>query len=157
MPSQSASIQSYFTPQPSPANSSPASKQSAESFSSSPRTITQQATSENAFVAGDGFTADEMTANAPDTVPLTGPFTPPHGVPYNEVKLSDLSPMERCIMFTGRIVNIYALPPANVVRRKPRAGEGCLRCTVSDGTGLVTVSRKSAASLGFSCWLPWLR
>lgn len=94
--------------------------------------------SDDVFIPGDGFTADEM-ASSPEALPLTGPFTPPHGIPYKEVKLSPLGPTDQSVTFIGRIVNIYAPK----LQRAPKSAKGCLRCTVSDGEDLVTVSSKT--------------
>ncbi|EKG15606.1 hypothetical protein MPH_07041 [Macrophomina phaseolina MS6] len=90
--------------------------------------------SNKTFIPGDGFTAREI-ANSPGTQPVTGPFTPLHGIPYQEVSLLNLSPTDFSVTFTGRIVNIYAA----IMRRAPKIAKGCLRCTVSDGEGAVTV------------------
>ncbi|KAK7718237.1 hypothetical protein SLS57_006113 [Botryosphaeria dothidea] len=151
MPSQSASIQSYFSPQPSPVKSRP-STQAASSSSSSHTATHSDATeatdmSDNVFIPGDGFTADEM-ASSPEALPLTGPFTPPHGIPYKEVKLSPLGPTDQSVTFIGRIVNIYAPK----LQRAPKSAKGCLRCTVSDGEDLVTDCHLTHSHVQIRLW-----
>lgn len=140
MPFQSASIQSYFSSQPSPSKSLPSCQ--ASSTNSHPEAAKSNDMSNKTFIPGDGFTAREI-ANSPGTQPVTGPFTPLHGIPYQEVSLLNLSPTDFSVTFTGRIVNIYAA----IMRRAPKIAKGCLRCTVSDGEGAVTVSRKQLSTV----------
>lgn len=166
MPSQSASIKSYFSPLPSPARSSQAHSNTdnsrAEPASQSNLTQNGQqceagpslSNTATTFIPGDGFTSTEMTTNAPSTgngtqLPsLTGPFTPPHGVPYKEVmSIKHLTPtsMSEGVRFTGRVLNVYSpsletTTATTALRRTPKGAVGYVKCTVGDGEGVIVVS-----------------
>lgn len=166
MPSQSASIKSYFSPLPSPARSSQADSNTDNSRAEpasqpNPTQHDQQreaglslANTATAFIPGDGFTSTEMTTNASSTgngtqlPPLTGPFTPPHGVPYKEVmsiKHLTSTSMGEGVRFTGRVLNVYSpsmetTTATTALRRAPKGAVGYVKCTVGDGEGVIVVS-----------------
>ncbi|KAB2576349.1 hypothetical protein DBV05_g4945 [Lasiodiplodia theobromae] len=165
MPSQSASIKSYFSPLPSPARSSQADSNTDNSRAEpasqpNPTQHDQQreaglslANTATAFIPGDGFTSTEMTTNASSTgngtqlPPLTGPFTPPHGVPYKEVmsiKHLTSTSMGEGVRFTGRVLNVYSpsmetTTATTALRRAPKGAVGYVKCTVGDGEGVIVV------------------
>ncbi|KAK8232145.1 hypothetical protein HDK77DRAFT_445889 [Phyllosticta capitalensis] len=137
MPSQSASIQSYFSPHPSSSPSKPLAS------SSPPAHLdpTSAAMASTDFVTGDGFSSSERSIISPKTTTATDytqPFVAPSTRPYQSVAISSLAPSSATITFVGRVVNIFHFANNN---QKPRAATGCLRFILRglDGTGLVTV------------------
>ncbi|OJD29748.1 nucleic acid-binding protein [Diplodia corticola] len=168
MPSQSASIQSYFPPLSSPVTSqlssqSPPEPRNSSNNASSSRATTaalhgkpmppdQPIAASPTFIPGDGFTPDELaTGTNNSTKPMSliaynNPFTPRHGVPYKEVSLRDLRPTvttNEGVCFTGRVLNVYSGPPAadmaTYPNKAPRGAAGCVKCTVGDGEGVAVV------------------
>ena len=109
-----ASIQAFFPPTP---QASPV-KTAASPASGAP--------------LGDGFTAEEVR-DALQPKPVE-PWHP--SIEYTECDIRDLNPGPRPVMFMGRVANIFDVSTSS---KSPRAAKGCLKLTVKDNTGAVTV------------------
>ncbi|KAK7516418.1 hypothetical protein IWZ03DRAFT_400023 [Phyllosticta citriasiana] len=149
MPSQSASIQSYFSPQPSSSSSSSPSRR--PSNDTSPTTM--PSTKSN---PGDGFTASERTITPRKPPTYATNYTQPFAAaalgtrPYTAVAIASLAPSSAAVTFVGRVVNAFHFTNnssnsgngnGTKGNGSPRAATGCLRLVLRglDGTGLVTV------------------
>ncbi|KAK5131070.1 hypothetical protein LTR08_001356 [Meristemomyces frigidus] len=110
-----ASIQAFFLPTP---HASPIKTAAAPAAAGVP--------------VGDGFTAEEVqVALRPQ------PIEPWHpSIEYTECDIRELNPGPRAVMFMGRVANIFDVCSSS---KSPRAAKGCLKMTVKDNTGAVTV------------------
>jgi len=92
---------------------------------------------------GDGFTSSEV-----EEALKPAPWQPPGD--YTEVEIRDLYPGPQAVTFMGRVANIYDVVNSP---KTPRSAKGCVKLTVKDGGGAVTVrvwyaSRYPAVRLG---------
>ncbi|KAF2199677.1 hypothetical protein GQ43DRAFT_375678 [Delitschia confertaspora ATCC 74209] len=133
MPSQFPSIQSFFSSTQSRSSSSTASssKLPFPSVALSGHSSSKLQPSSSSAVAGDGFTAEEIDAVLN---PSSNRWTPT--ADYEEADIGDLQPGTVRVTFMGRIVNFYdQVTPS----KRPLAAKGCLKLTVADDTGALTV------------------
>ena len=81
---------------------------------------------------GDGFTTEEVQEALRPT-PLK-PWQPPGD--YTEVDIRDLYPGPQAVTFMGRVANIYDVANSP---KSPRSAKGCVKLTVKDDGGAITV------------------
>lgn len=112
--SSNSSIQAFFQPTAAPsASSCPIKGSSSPSF-------------------GDGFTTEEVEeALKPSQAKA---WQPPSD--YTEIEIRDLSPGPQAVTFMGRVANIYDVVNSP---KTPRSAKGCLKLTVKDDRGAITV------------------
>ena len=90
----------------------------------------------------DGFTSSEIEAALH---PVLHKWQP--RATYNQTDIGDLVPGPSCVMLMGRVVNFHHIAtPSNM----PKAAKGCLKLTVKDDTGALTVSIPPPISLALS-------
>ena len=128
-----ASIQAFFPPTP----------------QASPVKTATSTTSIGAPL-GDGFTAEEVQ-EALRTKPAES-WHP--SIEYTECDIRDLNPGPRAVMFMGRVANIFDVSTSS---KSPRAAKGCLKLTVKDNTGAVTVRLRSRSPRGSTDLSPQVR
>lgn len=95
---------------------------------------------------GDGFTSSEIEAALHPVLHKWQPRTT-----YNETDIGDLIAGPACVALMGRIVNFHAIATPS---KMPKAAQGCLKLTVKDDTGAMTVSFPPSTLLPMSHLLP---
>ena len=119
-----ASVQAFFppTPQPSPIK-------------------TTLSPADSGVQRGDGFTAEEVQdALRPKPTESWHP-----SIEYTECDIRNLIPGPHAVMFMGRVANIFDVSTSS---KSPQAAKGCLKLTVKDNTGAVTVRPRIQRSVG---------
>ena len=105
---------------------------SIQSFFSSPQTApSSRPLASSATEPGDGFTPQEVDAALH---PQPTAWSPPHA--YSERSIGELEPGPGSVMFIGRVRSLYDQATPS---KQPLAAQGCLKMTVGDDTGTVTV------------------
>lgn len=106
---------------------------SIQSFFSTSNPDVREVSSPESQLIGDGFTAEEVDAVLYPTVSKN--WCPEQS--YDEFEIASLVPGPRCVMFQGRVGNVY---DQVVLSKKPRAAKGCLKVVIKDVTGAIAVS-----------------
>lgn len=82
--------------------------------------------------AGDGFTPEEIQATLKTTLHKWQPRCE-----YSEIGISSLEPGPGCFELKGRVVNMQDEKQSSA--KMPNAAKGCLKLTVRDDTGVISV------------------
>lgn len=112
---EGASIQAFFPPTPQHYSNKPTA---GEASSDAP--------------SGDGFTSSELH-DALKPLPVS-PWHPT--VDYFECDIRDLDLGPRAVTFMGRVANLYEVKNQP---KTPRSAKGCIKVSIKDDTGAITV------------------